>query len=84
MKPKQGYPKLSVGRDIKLTNIPSYLNFALVARFWGKVTGKVALTYWMDKNWNPILGYTPKFHILPKGCFLFNIKKEDDNTLLLS
>ena len=84
MKPKKGCLKLSFGRDIQLTKIPTYLNFSLVGRFCGKVTRKDSLINLMDKDWYPVLGYTSEFHILPRGWFLFKVKKEEDGTTLLS
>ena len=83
MRAKKTIPKLIVGRDIQLLEIPKYLNLALVGRFCGKLAGSSSLGEWMGKNWNPLLGYTPSFHILPKGSFLLKVSKEEDKILLL-
>ena len=75
--------ELTIGRDIQLSEIPEYLNLALVGIFCGKLAGSSSLGEWMEKNWNPVLGYTPIFHVLTKGWFLLKVSKEEDKILLL-
>ena len=80
---KKTPPELPVGRDIQIGEIPEYLNLAIVGRFYGKSPGSAALKNWMEDNWNPVLGYTLSFHVLPRGWFMLKVSKEEERTLLL-
>ena len=83
MKPKKIFLDMTVGKDILIDDILTYLKLALVGRFYSKNLGNSALEAWMERNWNPIFVYTLKFHILPRGWFLIKMEKEEDNSLLL-
>ena len=80
---KKTPPELSVERDIQIGEIPEYLNLAIIGRFCGKTPGSAALKNWMEDNWKPVLGYTPSFHVLPRGWFMLKVSKEEERTLLL-
>jgi len=41
---------------------------ALICRFHGrKILAKGSLNEWSRFQWNMVLGYSPKFHVMPRG-----------------
>ena len=73
MKPKKNFLELKVGKDILIDDIMTYLKLALMGRFCDKKSRNLALEAWMERIWNPVLGYIPKFHVLPRGWFLIKL-----------
>ena len=48
MRAKTTYLELVTGKDIKITDIPDYLNYALVGIFYCKIIGNSSLSAWME------------------------------------
>jgi len=43
----------------------------------------LALLYWIDQEWNSLLGYLPEIHILSRGWASFMLKDEKYCAVLL-
>ena len=82
-KAKKKFVALVVGKDISLAEVLGYLSSALVGRFCGKTPKISSFKTWTEINRNPMLGYTPSFHVLPRGRFLLKVSKDKDILLLL-
>jgi hypothetical protein len=60
-----------VGKDISIADISLVAGKLLVDSFNGKASGEKSLSKWLDLQWKPKLGYSPKFHLLARGWFSF-------------
>ena len=38
---------------------------------------------WIEQNWKHEIGYSPEFHILPRGWILMKLRHEEDGKKLL-
>jgi len=57
---------------------------AMVGRISYKSLNPQPLEGWIEKNWHPLLGYSPVVHYLKKGWLCFYCNSPQDATLLLS
>ena len=65
MRARKDRPKLIVGKDIGIEQIPKILNQALVRRFWARTVSRDSLQHWIVVNWDALLGYTLVFYTFP-------------------
>ena len=75
--------ELTLGREIELGEIPHYMKHAIVGGFCGKTPGREAIMNRIEQNWKNELGYSPYFHILPRGWFMTKLRNEEDGKKLL-
>jgi hypothetical protein len=52
-------------------------------RFMGKSPGLKALQQWIEAKWKPLIGTSPKAHVLPKGWNSFLFRSEDDCAVVI-
>jgi hypothetical protein len=74
----RGSVKMVVGDDIPLCDVPQLVGKTLVGSFTGKAPGEKSLTGWMNNLWKPLIGYTPKVHLLSRNWISFSFLSAED------
>jgi hypothetical protein len=69
--------------DVGLTEACNLALCALVGRLAYKEKCKQSMDAWISTHWMPILGYTPKIHLLQQGWLAFIFRNTEDSTLIL-
>jgi len=75
---------LVFGNDIGLEDTVKMALSALVGRISYKSLSKDSLEGWIQRQWQPILGYSPEVNYLTKGWLGFIFHSPEDSSLLLS
>jgi hypothetical protein len=63
--------RMVVGDDIPIREVPQLVGKTLVGIFNGKSLGEKSLRGWMNNMWKPLIGYSPKVHILSRNWISF-------------
>jgi hypothetical protein len=82
-KVKKIKPSVTLGRDIGMEIVGSYMSRGLVGRFkYGAVVAR-DIHEWVESTWGTVVGYKPVVLILVKGwfCFLFQMTEDAETSL---
>ena len=75
-KVKERRAQLVLGLELTVDKVAGMQKRTLIGRLeYIKLTGPEMKT-WMQQNWEPIIGYTPRFSVLMKGWFCFHFISE--------
>jgi hypothetical protein len=79
IKQKAGVVKMVVGEDIFISEVSKFVGKMLMGIFWEKSPREKALSGWIENQWKPLLGYTPKAHLMSRGWILFLFQSNEDS-----
>ena len=75
--------KMVLGLELTLDKVVGMRKRTLIGRLeYCKFTGP-EMKAWMTSNWEPVIGYTPRFSVLMKGWFCFHFISESEATDIL-
>jgi hypothetical protein len=75
--------ELVLGSDISLMETCNMSFCGLVGQVSYHYLSQEPIQAWMDKNWQPILGYSPRVFFLEKGWLGFQCRSSEDAEILL-